>query len=246
MNGQPPSPPPPPAAPVPPIQPAPVYYPPQRSGMGCFAKGCLTVFILGFLCIAVVGVGGWYFYKKTFNNLTSTASAEVRAEPPTPAQTKAADESATRLDEAIASNKETTIEFTGPELNYLLSRQSDLSWLRGRSRIEIADSTMTVALSAPLSSLPWPGLKDRWFNGTLRFSMTYASGTFQLEIISAQANGNEFPSSFLSAFNSSFNDSMNEEFQKEFRSNNRENKFWNHVKSISLQGDKLIITTKPE
>jgi hypothetical protein len=246
MNGQPPPPPPPPAAPVPPIQPAPVYYPPPRSGMGCFAKGCLTVFILGFLGIAVVGVGGWYFYKKTFNNLTSTAPAEVRAEPPTPAQTKAADESASRLDEAIARNKEATIEFTGPELNYLLSRQSDLSWLRGRSRIEIADSTMTVALSAPLSSLPWPGLKDRWFNGTLRFSMTYASGTFQLEIISAEANGNEFPSSFLSAFNSSFNESMNEEFQKEFRNNNRENEFWNHVKSISLQGDKLIVTTKAE
>jgi hypothetical protein len=105
---------------------------------------------------------------------------------------------------------------------------------------------MTVALSAPLSSLPWPGLKGRWFNGTLRFSMTYASGTFQLEIISAEANGNEFPNSFLSAFNSSFNDSMNEEFQKELRKNNRESEFWNHVKSISLQGDKLIITTKPE
>ena len=214
--------------------------------MGCFAKGCLPVFILGFLGIAVVGVGGWYFYKKTFNNITSTAPAEVRAEPPTPAQTKSADESATRLDEAIAKNQDATVEFTGPELNYLLSRQSDLSWLRGRSRIEIADSTMTVALSAPLSSLPWPGLKGRWFNGTLRFSMTYASGTFQLEIISAEANGNEFPSSFLSAFNSSFNESMNEEFQKEFRKNNRENEFWNHVKSISLQGDKLVITTKPE
>jgi hypothetical protein len=246
MNGQPPPPPPPPAAPVPPIQPAPVYYPPPRSGMGCFAKGCLTVLILGFLFIAVVGGGCWYFYKKTFNNLTSTAPAEVRAESPTPAQAKSADDSAARLDEAISRNKETTLEFTGPELNYLLSRDSDLSWLRGRSRIEIADSTMTVALSAPLSALPWPGLKDRWFNGTLRFSMTYASGTFQLEIISAEANGNEFPSSFLSAFNSSFNDSMNEEFQKEVRKNNRENEFWNHVKSISLQGDKLIITTKAE
>jgi hypothetical protein len=241
MNGQPPPPPP----SVPPIQPAPAYYPP-RSGMGCFAKGCLTVLILGFLFIAVVGGGCWYFYKKTFNNLTSTAPAEVRAEPPTPAQTKSADDSAARLDEAISRNKETTLEFTGPELNYLLSRQSDLSWLRGRSRIVIADSTMTVALSAPLSSLPWPGLKGRWFNGTLRFSMTYASGTFQLEIISAEANSNEFPSSFLSAFNSSFNDSMNDEFKKEFRSNDRENEFWNHVKSISLQGDKLIITTKPE
>ncbi len=197
MNGQPPPPPPPPAAPVPPIQPAPVYYPPPRSGMGCFAKGCLTVFVLGFLCIAVVGVSGWYFYKKTFNNLTATTSAEVRAEPATPAQTKAADESASRLDEAIASNKETTIEFTGPELNYLLSRQSDLSWLRGRSRIEIADSIMTVALSAPLDSLPWPGLKGRWFNGTVRFSLTYSSGTFQVDLKSAEANGHTFPSAFL-------------------------------------------------
>jgi hypothetical protein len=113
MNGQPPSPPPPPpAAPVPPIQPAPVYYPPPRSGMGCFAKGCLIVFILGFLCLGVVGVGGWYFYKKTFNNLTSTEPAEVRAEPPTPAQTKAA-ENPRRADEAIAKNRDATIEFTG-------------------------------------------------------------------------------------------------------------------------------------
>src|SRR5207237_1791445 len=107
MNGQPPSPPPP-AAPVPPIQPAPAYYPPPRSGMGCFAKGCLTVLVVGFLFLAVIVGGGWYFYKKTFNNLTSTAPADVRAEPPTPAQTKAADEAASRLHEAIARNKETT------------------------------------------------------------------------------------------------------------------------------------------
>ena len=214
--------------------------------MGCFAKGCLTVLVVGFLFLAVIVGGGWYFYKKTFNNLTSTGPADVRAQTLAPAQTKSADDSAARLDEAITRNQETTIEFTGPELNHLLSRETDLSWLRGRSRIEIADSTMTVALSAPLSALPWPGLKDRWFNGTLRFSMTYASGTFQLEIISAEANGNEFPSSFLSAFNSSFNESMNEEFQKELRKNNRESQFWNHVKSISLNRDKLIITTKPE
>jgi hypothetical protein len=46
--------------------------------MGCFAKGCLTVLIVGFLCVAVVGVGGWLFYKKTFKNLTSTEPADVR------------------------------------------------------------------------------------------------------------------------------------------------------------------------
>src|SRR5256885_16016111 len=123
MNGQPPPPPPPPpAAPVPPIQPAPVYYPPPRQGMGCFAKGCLTLLIIGFLCIAIVGIGGWFFYKKTFDNLTPTAPIDLQAQKPTPDQIKTADDSAARRDEAIAGNQETTPEFTGAELTFLLPR----------------------------------------------------------------------------------------------------------------------------
>ena len=242
MNGQPP----PPTPPVPPIQPAPAYYPPPRSGMGCFAKGCLTVLVLGFLFIAVIGGGCWYFYKKTFNNLTSTAPIDVQVQKPSAAQVQTAEQSAAQLDESISRNRETTVEFTGPELNHILQRNSDWDFLRGRTRIDIADSTMTVAMSAPLDALPWPGLKGRYFNGTVRFSMTYGSGTFQLEIISAEANGNEFPSAFLSAFNSGFNESMNKAFQEELAKNERGNEFWSHVKGIALRGDKLVITTKPE
>ena len=103
---------------------------------------------------------------------------------------------------------------------------------------------MTVTLSAPLTRLRLPGLKGRWFNGTVRFSMTYASGKFELEIISAAANGNEFPSSFLSTFNTAFSESMNEAFEEEIGRNERGHEFWSHVKTMSLQGDKLIITTK--
>ena len=213
--------------------------------MGCFAKGCLTILIVGFLFCAIVGIGSWIFYKKTFNNLTSTAPVDVQVQKPTADQVKTAEDSAARMDEAIARNQETTLEFTGPELNYLLQRNTDWDFLRGRTRIDIADSTMTVAMSAPLDSLPWPGLKGRWFNGTVRFSMTYTSGSFQLEIISAEANGNQFPNAFLSSFNSSFNETANEEFRKELEKT-RGSEFWNHVKSVSLQGDKLIITTKPD
>src|SRR3982750_4193142 len=117
MNGQPP-PPSPPSSPAPPVQPAASYYPPPRSGMGCFAKGCLTVLVLGFLFIAIVGGGGWDFSKKTFNNLTPTRPVDVRTEIPTPAQTKSAEDSHARLEEAIARNQETTVEFTGPELSH--------------------------------------------------------------------------------------------------------------------------------
>jgi hypothetical protein len=232
MNGQPPPPP-------------QTYYPP-RQGMGCFAKGCLTFLILGFLFIAVIVGGGWYFYKKTFNNLTSAAPADVRLETPTPEVIQKADASHARLNEAVAKNEVTTVEFTGPELNSLLAREPDLSFLRDRTRIDISNSIMTATLSAPLDALPWPGLKGRWFNGTLVFSMAYNDGTFQIDLKSAEANGHEFPSYFLSNFNSSFNDSMNEGFRDELRKNDRGNEFWDHVKTMRLQGDKLVVTTKPD
>ena len=212
--------------------------------MGCFAKGCLTVLVLGAFFLAVVGIGGWFIYKKTLNNLTSYSPGEVRVETPTTAQVQSAEATRTRLDEAVARNQETTVEFTGPELNYLLSRDPDLDYLRGRTRIEIAESTMTVALSAPLTRLPWPGLKGRWFNGTVRFTMTYSSGNFQVELISAEANGNEFPSSFLSSFNNSFSEAMNEGFQEAIDRDTNSRDFWKHVSRMTLQGDKLIITTK--
>jgi hypothetical protein len=214
--------------------------------MGCFAKGCLTVLVLGFFLVAAVGLGGWWFYKKTFNSLTSAGPSDVRIEAPTPEVIQKAESSQARLDEAIARNQEATVEFTGPELTVLLAREADLDFLRDRCRIEIANSLMTVTLSAPLNRLPWPGVKGRWFNGTLRFSLEYANGSFELDILSAEANGREFPDVMLSAFNTSFEEAMNTSFQDEVRRNDRNTEFWNHVKTMKLQGDKLVLTTKPD
>lgn len=214
--------------------------------MGCFAKGCLTVLVLGFFLIAAVGIGGWWFYKKTFNSLTSAGPSDVRIEAPTPAEVQKAESSQARLNEAIARNEETTIELTGPELTVLLSRDADLDFLRDRTRIDISDSIMTVTLSAPLDVLSWPGMKGRWFNGTVRFSMSYSNGEFEIDIQSAEANGREFPDIFISGFNNTFTEAMNEAFHDARRRDDRDTEFWNHVKTMKLEGDKLVLTTKPD
>jgi hypothetical protein len=212
--------------------------------MGCFAKGCLGVLIAGFLLSLLVLGGGWLFYKKTFNKLTATTPSDVRIEAPTPEQIQSAQTSVDRLNDAIARKQQTTVAFTGPELSVLLAREADLDFLRDRSRIDISNSIMTVTLSAPLDSLPWPGVKGRWFNGTIRFGMSYQDGDFDVDIKSIEANGFEFPSAFLSSFDSSFTDSMNSGFHDEIRRNNREEEFWRHIKSIKLEGDKAVVTTK--
>ena len=110
----------------------------------------------------------------------------------------------------------------------LLSRDADLDFLRDRTRIDISNSIMTVTLSAPLRALNWPGMKDRWFNGTVRFGMTYANGEFEVDIQSAEANGREFPDIFVSGFNNTFTEAMNEAFQD--ARGRHHNDFWNHVR----------------
>jgi hypothetical protein len=135
MNGAPP-----PLPSRPPIQPA-------REGMGCFAKGCLTLLIVGFLLVAC-GLGGtWYLYVKMVDNLTSPEAADVQVQPPSESQYQTAETSMNRLREAVADNKETTVEFTAADLNALFARDPAFSDWRGRIRIEIADSTMTIAIT---------------------------------------------------------------------------------------------------
>ena len=216
--------------------------------MGCFAKGCLTVLILGIIFLAGIIGTTWYLYIKMVDNLTSSRPADVHIETPTESQFQTAENSMRRLREAIATNKETTVEFTAADLNALFARDRDFEKWRGRIRIEIADSIMTIAMSAPLSSIPLPRMKKRWFNGTARFSFTYESGAFSFDIKSAEAGGHQVPDIFLSRSSaiSSFNDSMNRSFREELTRNDRGSEFWNHVRTMSLEGDKLVVTTQAE
>ena len=65
--------------------------------MGCFAVGCLTFLILGFVLFAGLIGCTWYIYVQTVNNLTSPAPAEVQIEPPTESQFQAAENTMGRL-----------------------------------------------------------------------------------------------------------------------------------------------------
>jgi hypothetical protein len=214
--------------------------------MGCFAKGCLTVLIIGFLLIGGGIATTWYIYVRTVNNLTSPAPADVQVEPPSESQYQAAESSMERVRTPIAGNKATTVEFTAADLNALFARDPNFEDLRGRVRIEIADSIMTIAVSAPLRVIPLPRMKKRWFNGTVRFSFTYDSGTFDFDIKSAEAGGHHAPDILLSGLNSSFDEGMNRDLLDELRSDDHDSEFWDNVKTMRLVGDKLVVTTKGE
>jgi hypothetical protein len=237
MNGQPPS-------SVPPIQPAPQYYPPpRRSGLGCFGACCLTALIVGFIClVGIVGSGFYFFHKLASNNIISDSPTAVVLEEPSDAQYQTAETSLNRLKAADNERREETVTFTAADLNALLARHPDFHDLSGHARVDIADSVMTVSLSAPLDVV-WSSKKRKWFNGTVSFSGRYEDGDFQINILSARGGDYDVPDYILSRLNSSVDEVITDntdEWRRELGVD------LHRVKRMSIEGDKLIVTTKAQ
>jgi hypothetical protein len=221
----------------------PQYIPP-RQGSGCCAKGCLTLLILGFLFLACVVGSSWYLYHKlATNNLISDTPVDLRLEQPSDAQYRAAEDALTRVKSAKEANREETVAFTAADLNALLARDPDFEDLKGHVRVDIQNSAMTINVSAPLKMLRMSSLKGRWFNGILRFRGGYESSLFRVTIESARGGEYEVPGFIISSVNTTINESLNEntgDWQKDAGGS----EFWRHVKSLKIEGDKVLVTTQ--
>jgi hypothetical protein len=211
--------------------------------MGCFALGCLTFLVIGFLFL--IGIAGctWYLCRKAADTFTSTESVNLAIVQPDSAQIRAAEGSLSRVKTAIATNQETTVGFTAADLNALIDQESEFEGIRGRVRIEIADSLMTIRVSAPLDEIPWKRLRGRWLNFTTALKFDYNEGKFDLDFKTIEANGHQISDAFLSGFVPSFNDVFNSRLHDELEKNNVSD-LWDHVKSITLQDDKMVVTTQ--
>lgn len=212
--------------------------------MGCFAKGCLVVLIGGVLLCGALFVGAWFVFGKAIGTFTATQAADVRIENVSDDDLRSAEDKLNRLGQATNSNQEITVEFTANELNAMIAREPLFADLNNHVRIAIADSFLTLEVSAPLGKTNLPKLGNRWFNGTARVGFTFSNDEFLLELKSGEANGHELPQEFFIGFAPMLNSTFNRGFHEEIAKNNQAAVFWNHIKNITVSGDKLIVTTQ--
>lgn len=212
--------------------------------MGCFATGCLVVVIGGTLLIGALGVGAWFLFGRAVATFTSPQPVDVRIENVSDVDLRTAEEKLNRLGDAAANNQETTVEFTANELNAMIAREPLFAELNNHVRVGIADSIMTLEVSAPLGQAHLPKLKGRWFNGTARVGFSFGNDDFLFELKSGEANGHSLPSEFFIGFAPTFNRTLNEAFHDELEKDNQAAIFWKHIKTISLSGDKLVVSTQ--
>jgi hypothetical protein len=219
--------------------------PPAPSGMGCFAKGCLTL-VIAVVVLGVVLIGGGLFVvNRGINMFTATAPAQIQTRPATRTELQVAQAKLDSLRSAIRNRVETTIEFTADDVNALLQNEPEFRDARDHARVAMANSIVSLDVSAPLDSTKWSRLKGRWFNGNIQFGFSYVDDNFNFDVRSAEANGYQFPRALLSAeIMRSFNRSFNDSFRRESARRGDTSDLWRHVRMATVQNDKLIVTTR--
>ncbi|HKR53124.1 MAG TPA: hypothetical protein VJR93_02160 [Chthoniobacterales bacterium] len=228
---------------APPIRQAPP--PPVPSGMGCFAKGCLTLVVVVVVFGIVLIGGGLFVVNRGINLFTATTPAQIQTRPATPTELQLAKAKLDSLRSAIRNRVETTIEFTADDINALLQNEPEFRDAHNHARVAIANSIVSLDVSAPLDSAKWSRLKGRWFNGNIQFGFSYVDDNFNFDVRSAEANGYQFPRALLTAeFVQSFNRSLNDSFRRESARGDAASDLWRHIRMATVQNDKLIVTTR--
>lgn len=213
--------------------------------MGCFAKGCLTVVVVVLVLGIVLIGGGLFVVNRGINLFTATAPAQIQTRPATPTELQLAKAKLDSLRSAIRNRVETTIEFTADDVNALLQNEPEFRGARNHARVAMANSIVSLDLSAPLDSAKWSRLKGRWFNGSIQFGFSYVDDNFNFDVRSAEANGYQFPRALLTSdFMQSFNRSFNDSFRRESARRGDASDLWRNIRMATVQNDKLIVTTR--
>ena len=76
--------------------------------------------------------------------------------------------------------------------------------------------------------------------------MSYVDDDFLFDIKSVEANGRQIPSFIVSSdFERSFSRSFSQSFRRRSESRRDGNSWLKHIRTISVQDDKVILTTRP-
>jgi hypothetical protein len=192
---------------------APIEPPPKR-GIGCFAKGCLTLIVLSILLIAV-GVGGTFWGVRhvylsdkpapipeaTAPDETPTAATPGAPNAP-PAPVERSAEVRERLDtmkKAARVHEQSDMELSAADINALIAANRKS---RGTASVGIDDTTLRAQFSIPLQRLDVPfrnalGLADRYLNATATIVAPPGTNAGNVQLSEVRVNGHSIPTGLL-------------------------------------------------
>lgn len=167
--------------------------PPHQRGLGCFAKGCLILFVFGILlCLSFVA--GTYYASRFLR--TEYFSGEHERLPISRASVE--EEQAVRarwdaFEKAARAHEPARIELTADDLNALIASDSKL---HGDAYVTIEDNTARLKVSMPIGRSWW--LSGRYINASCSVQSAPSGKPEDARITSIIVNGRPVGDEFLS------------------------------------------------
>jgi hypothetical protein len=186
--------------------------PPPKRRMGCFAKGCLILIVIGIL-VVVVGVGGTYWsVRHVYLSDKPALIPEPSVSPETgavmpggtsvPAPSEKSAEVRERLDtmkKAARAHEQTEVELTAADINALIAANRKS---RGTASVGIDGNVAQAQFSIPLQKLDVPfrnalGLGDRYLNATVAIVAPPGTTASSVQLSEVTLNGHRISSGLL-------------------------------------------------
>src|SRR5712672_1115033 len=180
-----------------------VEAPPRRKGLGCFARGCLTLSIFA-IVLAIAGFAGlyWGLHRNSALFYGSYWLAKTRslAEAPTPVpefnasdqQIQVVQERWQDFEQKTRAGQPAEIELSADDINALIATSEDA---RGKVFVSIEDNRLRLQASLPIGGIL--GRPGYYFNGDVIIEVKGAQSLESPRFSRITINSEQVPTDFL-------------------------------------------------
>ena len=180
-----------------------VEAPPRRKGLGCFARGCLTLSIFA-IVLAIAGFAGlyWGLHRNSALFYGSYWLAKTRslAEAPTSVPIFSASDQQIQLvqerwqdfEQKTRAGQAAEIELTADDINTLIATSEDA---RGKVFVSIAGNQLRLQTSVPIGA--FLGRAGYYFNGDVIIEPEGVQSSDGPRFTRVTINGEQVPADFL-------------------------------------------------
>jgi hypothetical protein len=180
-----------------------VEAPPRRKGLGCFARGCLTLLIFA-MVLAIAGFAGMYWglhrHSALFYGSYWLAKTRSIADAPTPITEFSASDQLTQLvrerwqdfERKARAGQPAAIELSADDINALIAISKDV---RGKMFASIDGDQLRLQASVPIGEIL--GRPGYYFNGDVIVELKGAQELDNPRFSRLTINGEQVPTDFL-------------------------------------------------
>ena len=234
---------------------APGYPPPpgyagpvRRQGLGCFARGCITVVILFACGVLLLGGCTWYAYA-AMAPFFSTRPVAIRSYPANSAQYSGLLDRFRVFLATLDAQHAAAIAYSADELNDLVACAPSARDLRGKVYFAIANDELISEMSfeLPLSKNEVPNQPAYYFNGKVHTSVSFAAGEWTFVFHDLETLDGKPAPALLSllvksgSFARGFNANLNGTFQAKINQNPSTAEFIGKIRSVGIVRNRVVI-----